>query len=99
MTDEELIARLRGAPADGLGTENLCIAAADRIEALVTERDQWIEHTKNAVWSDSEELKLANDRIKGLEAAGMAYRVATRHLKPCPETSAAFDAALKGEKP
>ena len=74
-------------------------AAADRIEALVEERDQWIEHTKNAVWSDSEELKLANDRIKGLEAAGRAYRVATRHLKPCPETSAAFDAALKGEKP
>lgn len=68
MTDAELIARLLDAPADGLGTENLCIAAADRIEALVKERDQWIEHTKNAVWSDSEELKLANARIKGLEA-------------------------------
>lgn len=69
MTDEELIARLRGAPADGLGTENLCIAAADRIEALVKERDQWIEHTKNAVWSDSEELKLANSRAERLEGA------------------------------
>ena len=34
MTDAELIARLRDAPADGLGTENLCLAAADRIEAL-----------------------------------------------------------------
>lgn len=43
MTDAELIARLLHAPADGLGTENLCIAAADRIEALVKERDQWIE--------------------------------------------------------
>ena len=69
MTDEELIERLRDAPADGLGTENLCIAAADRIEALVKERDQWIEHTKNAVWSDSEELKLANARAERLEAA------------------------------
>ena len=35
MTDAELIARLLHAPADGLGTENLCIAAADRIEALM----------------------------------------------------------------
>lgn len=68
-------------------------------EALVRERDQWIEHTKSAVWSDSEELKLANDRIKWLEAAGKAYREATRHLRPCPETAANFDAALKGEKP
>ena len=43
MTDEELIARLRGAPADGLGTENLCLAGADRIEALVKEQNYWIE--------------------------------------------------------
>ena len=34
MSDEELIARLRDAPADGLGTENLCLEAADRIEDL-----------------------------------------------------------------
>ncbi len=34
MTDAELIARLRDAPADGLGTENLCLAASDRIEQL-----------------------------------------------------------------
>ena len=32
--DKELIARLRDAPADGLGTENLCLAAADRIVDL-----------------------------------------------------------------
>lgn len=38
-------------------------------EALVKERDQWIEHTKNAVWADSEELKLANARAERLEAA------------------------------
>ena len=37
MTDEELIARLRDVPADGLGTENLCLEAADRIEAMTDE--------------------------------------------------------------
>lgn len=37
----------------------------------------------------------AADRIEALVAAGRAYREATRHLKPCPETSAGFDAALK----
>lgn len=63
MTDEELIAYLR---LQGLDKD---IAAADRIEALVKERDQWIEHTKNAVWADSEELKLANARAERLEAA------------------------------
>lgn len=98
MTDEELIERLRDACRGGDGCKCSLSEAADRIEALVKERDQWIEHTKNAVWADSEELKLANDRIKRLEAAGRAYRVATRHLKPCPETSANFDAAL-GNKP
>ena len=35
MTDAELIEWLRDAPADGLGTENLCLEAADRIEDLV----------------------------------------------------------------
>ena len=34
MTDEELIAWLRGAPADGCGNKNRCLDAADRIEAL-----------------------------------------------------------------
>jgi len=38
MTDEELIARLRGAPADTRGNKNLCLDAADRIEALLRER-------------------------------------------------------------
>jgi len=76
MTDEELsisdatlIARLRW-KAGAYAKE-----AADRIEklvatneALVKERDQWIEHTKNAVWADSEELKLANARAEQLAA-------------------------------
>ena len=30
---DDLIARLLDAPADGLGTENLCLEAADRIAA------------------------------------------------------------------
>lgn len=39
----------------------------------------------------------AADRIEQLVVAGRAYREATRHFKPCPETSANFDTALKGE--
>jgi hypothetical protein len=31
---DDLVKLLLSAPADGLGTENVCIAAADRIEAL-----------------------------------------------------------------
>lgn len=89
MTDEELVKRLRMVTGfirfetgDRVAA-SICLSeeAADRIEqlvatneALVKERDQWVEHTKNAVWSDSEELKLANDRIKGLEAVLMAIR-------------------------
>lgn len=48
MTDEELIKLLRDAPADGLGTENLCIAGADRIEALIKDRDAAINAFVNA---------------------------------------------------
>lgn len=74
MSDEELIARLRKADEyEPLGHDGW--EAADRIEALVKERDQWIEHTKNAVWSDSEELKLANARAERLEAAVRVARV------------------------
>lgn len=41
--------------------------AADRIEALTKERDQWIAHAKNAIWADSEELKEAEDYAEDLE--------------------------------
>ena len=68
MTDEELIAELRK-PWFTNGCERYQLDAANRIEALVKEKDQWIEHTKNAVWADSEELKLANARAERLEAA------------------------------
>ena len=71
MTDEELIAGLRNAA--GIDQQEypypLCNKAADRIETLVKERDQWIEHTKNAVWADSEELEMVNARAERLEAA------------------------------
>jgi len=86
MTDEELIARLR------MG-EDLHVLAADRIEALVKERDQWIVRCgRERAFASSHRI-----RAERLVAAGKAYREATRHLKPCPETAAGFDAALKGD--
>lgn len=97
MTDKELIARLREDVFYGderlhnLSRHNpLHMEAADRIEALVKQ----CEGLAQAAMNNGQALILAEDRIKGLEAAGRAYRVATRHLKPCPETSANFDAAL-----
>jgi len=66
-----------------------------RVEALVKERDQWIVRCgRERAFASSHRI-----RAERLEAAGRAYREATRHLKPCPETSAGFDAALKGDKP
>lgn len=62
MTDEELIARLRDAPADGLGTENLCLEAADLIEqlvatneALIAERDEAWKRAAHAekMWGEA----------------------------------------------
>lgn len=64
MTDEELI--------NGLRQNALWVTthdAADRIEALIKEKDQWIAHAKNAVWTDSEELKLAEERVEELTAS------------------------------
>ncbi len=60
MTDEELCENLRlwNRPE-----------AADRIEALVKEKDQWIAHAKDAVWTDSKELKLAEERVDELTAS------------------------------
>jgi hypothetical protein len=59
MTDD-LVKRLRS-----IHTAADCDQAADHIEqlvatteALTAERDQWIQHAKNAVWADSEEVKL-----------------------------------------
>jgi hypothetical protein len=61
MTDD-LVNKLRA--IDHLSIEDcycqspLYAEAAYRIEALTAERDQWIQHAKNAVWADSEELKV-----------------------------------------
>lgn len=73
MTDEELIARWDDY-VESMGSvmgevEHMAQQMRNRIETLVKERDQWIEHTKNAVWADSEELKLANARAERLDAA------------------------------
>jgi hypothetical protein len=78
-----LIKRLLNAPADGTGTEDLCAEAADRIEEL--------EHEKKEAWLN--ELDALAKLAKAVEAA-KAYRIATKHLKPCPETSAGLDAVL-----
>ena len=43
--------------------------AEARIEQLERERDEWIAHAKNAIWSDSEELKLSETKLaKAMEA-------------------------------
>ena len=91
MTDEELIARLRDWPYQG---ETMANAAADRIEALAKYRNAYAEMDRIA----TDALRKSEARAERLEAAGKAYREATRHLKPCPETAAGFDAALKGVK-
>ena len=43
--------------------------AADEIERLRAEVKTWINHTKNAVWSDSEECKLLTAEVEKLRAA------------------------------
>ena len=98
MTDEELIARWDGY-AESMGSvmgeaEHMAQQMRNRIEALVKERDQWIEHTKNAVWADSEELELANARAERLEAALLEI-AGGAHFADDPWGIAR--AALKGE--
>ena len=65
--DEQLIARLRDAKRDWPEFGHDRAEAADRIEALTKERDQWISHAKAAIWSDSEELKEAEAYAEELE--------------------------------
>lgn len=94
MTDEELIKRLRS-----VHTSADDEAAADRMEALVKERDALTRRNEHWRRESDRAIHELTTRAERLEVAGRAYREATRHLKPCPETSANFDAALKGEKP
>ena len=68
MTDEELIERLRDWPYQG---ETMANAAADRIEALTSERDRW----KDACRSASRDLNIVvpdNDRLKSERDAAEA---------------------------
>lgn len=87
MTDDkELIARLHNLHAmleeEGYYTKaNTASFAADRIEALTKERDQWISHAKNAIWADSEELKEAEAYAEELE----------RELNTCRMAQAVMD--------
>ena len=68
MTDEKLIRLLRLGEWGGAGDEEM-VLAADRIEQLVKERDAWVGHAKAAIWTDSEELKLAEASLaKAVEA-------------------------------
>ena len=100
MTDAELIARLRGVTikqhaygAYTLVPDPLSASAADRIEALVKDLGKAEDRERVADHMAAKYLA----RAERLEAAGRAYREATRRLKPCPETSAGFDSALKGD--
>jgi hypothetical protein len=99
MTDD-LVKRLRSNASWG---DDRFAEAADRIEALTAERDQWIQHAKNAVWADSEELKL-------LTADNAQLREAMRTIgEKCPadgllihsgrQIVAIIDAALTGKEP
>jgi hypothetical protein len=105
MTDD-LVKRLR-ADNDKSFVETLCGEAADRIEALTAERDQWIQHAKNAVWADSEEVKLLtadNARLrKVLECLLIEYDYAElAHAEPPSLTAAVFsarDALNTGKEP
>ena len=64
--DKELIARLRDAPADGLGTENLCLEAADRIEALTNKLAKAVEALEwCATVHDSSRARTTLAEIKG----------------------------------
>lgn len=86
MTDQELIARLRDAPADGLGTENLCLEAADRIEALVKERDEALNQLDSARHSVDVLEKRLTDKMAKLAKAVEALRETTQMLSQCTFT-------------
>ena len=69
ISDATLIARLLGAPADGLGTENLCIAAADRIEQLVATNEALVKEMAAGSFYKESDIDALQDRIEQLEAS------------------------------
>ena len=61
----------------------------------------WSDKPHRLVYDLSRQVEADADRIKQLEAklakvvnAARAYRIATKHLRPCPETSDGLDAVL-----
>ena len=95
MTDAELIARLRDAPADGLGTENLCLEAADRIEAL-TEQLAAAQHDAKEAEAYAEELeaKLATCE-KYRDAYAEFDRIGTQAVRDLEAKLAKAEAGLR----
>ena len=95
MTDAELTKMLRSS------ANRVVNYAGDRIEQLTAERDQWIAHTKNAVWADSEELKRAEaERDRMREALGAFVAHYPKGINPDLDAACfAARAALKGETP
>jgi hypothetical protein len=71
MTDKELIEQARKWPADGFGEGLWFNAMADRIEALLIERDDYI--LKQKVWEE------ANDELRTAHIA-----ITRRHQANCP---------------
>lgn len=90
MTDEELCDVLRLWNWD---------AAADRIEALVGEMTSGSFYKEDDIDRLIARAEAAEAALKKLVAAAKAYRDATRHLMPCPETAAGLDAALREVSP
>ena len=98
MTDEELIARLRA--WDGTPFDDDAEAAADRIEALVKERDEALE------WLSASQGYIADavfalDKQEKAEARADRLEAAIHELKRCwyqgDLTENDFAAALKGD--
>jgi hypothetical protein len=72
-------------------------AAADRIEALVKERDEalnQLDSVRHSVDVLEGRVAMFMARLAKVVAVARAYRIATKHLRPCPETSAGLDAVL-----
>ena len=98
--------------AHGRKYEGAWMTAEGRLSDAEAERDRWIEHTKNAVWADSAELKQSqaeNERLREALVQALAVMTADtigtiymddpdwyRNLGDAVDTARA---ALEGETP
>jgi hypothetical protein len=73
MTDE-LVKRLLNAPADGLGTENLCLEAADRIEALTAQLESTLKDRAQIIAERDRTYALMLARAEKAEADSARLR-------------------------